>query len=124
MTDVLIVDDAVAIGQVVQQVLAFDGYTSAYVRDGSDALTWLAAHPAPRLLLVDLSMPEMDGTTFIAHVQKNPAWRTLPILVMTAEPDFAARLRDLSIAGVLVKPFDMDDLLRHVQDHAALPAAA
>jgi CheY-like chemotaxis protein len=124
LMDVLIVDDSAQIGQVVRQVLALEGYTAAHVRDGSDALAWLARHPMPRLVLVDLSMPEMDGPTFIAQVQAHPTWHTLPMLVMTAEPDFAARLRDLPIVGVLAKPFGMDDLLRHVQAHTTLPSAA
>jgi CheY-like chemotaxis protein len=124
MCDVLIVDDSLAIGLVVQQVLALEGYSAMHVRHGSEALAWLAAHRAPRMVVVDLCMPEMDGPTFIAQVQAQPAWRTLPILVMTAEPDFAARLGDLPVVGVLVKPFGMDDLLRHVQRQMALPAVA
>jgi CheY-like chemotaxis protein len=121
--DVLIVEDSLEIAEILHEVLEMEGYASAHARHGSDALAWLAAHPAPRLLLVDLAMPEMDGPTFIARVQAHPALQAIPIIVMTAERDPAAKLRGLLVRAVLAKPFPIETLLHHLGTLAIQPAA-
>ena len=72
----------------------------------------------PRLILLDLAMPEMDGFEFIAELRKSEAWRSIPVLVITAHDvseDGRARLGG-SVARILEKAsLDRDDLLREVR---------
>lgn len=124
MTDVLIVDDNADIATVLQEILALEGYSSAHADHGTAALAWLAAQPTPpRLLLVDLTMPEMDGPTFIAHIQETAALRAIPIVVMTAERNPTAKLGGLPVLALLAKPFDIDELLGHLRGLAEQHAA-
>ena len=124
MVDVFIVDDSAEIAQMLQIVLELEGYSSAWAQHGSEALAWLRAQPsAPPLLLVDLSMPEMDGPTFIARLAELPHLRATQIVVMTADAAPAAKLRGQAVTAILRKPFEIDTLLRLV-GQTRLPAAA
>ena len=124
MVDVYIVDDSAEIAQMLRIVLEMEGYTSAWARHGSEALDWLRSQSsAPALLLVDLSMPEMDGVTFIKHLAGLPHLRATPIVVMTADMAPAHKLRGQSISAILHKPFDIDVLLNLVSQ-TRMPAAA
>ena len=125
MTDILIVDDNAEIAQMLRIVLEMEGYSVQWARHGSEALDWLRRCLAPpQAMLVDLSMPEMDGPTFIRHVGEVPALRHVPILVMSAESHPETRVRGLPVAAVLEKPFGMDALLRHIGQATAQPKAA
>ncbi len=124
MADILIVDDDDDIVQVLCELFAMEGYTAAGAAHGRAALDWLRAAPIlPRVLLVDITMPEMDGPTLIAQMAVTPALHHLPVLVMSAEYRPADYLRDLPIAGFLAKPFHLDTLLAHVEQFIA-PATA
>jgi CheY-like chemotaxis protein len=125
MIDMLIVEDNADISEMLQLVLEMEGYTAARARHGGAALAWLAAQPhLPRAMLVDLSMPEMDGPTFIRRVQEQPALRHIPIIVMTADAEPMTRLRGLPVAALLRKPFQVETLLDHLHALTAQPAAA
>ncbi len=127
MTDVLVVDDDADIAQLVRMILEMEGYSVASACHGRDALDWLASAPArPRAMLVDLSMPEMDGPTLIAHLAQTPDLCAIPVIVMTAERQPASRLKGLPVASLLPKPFHLDTLLSHVEqalDRGAAQAA-
>jgi DNA-binding response OmpR family regulator len=125
MIDVLIVDDNADIAQMLCTVLQMEGYTAQWARHGSDALAWLQqARQPPRALLVDLSMPEMDGPTFIRRLGKLPALRAIPIMVMSADPHPEMRVRELPVFAILAKPFGMEALLHHIQAAVRLPLQA
>jgi CheY-like chemotaxis protein len=124
MMDVYIVDDSAEIAQMLRIVLDMEGYTSAWAHHGDEALAWLRAQGgAPALLLVDLSMPGMDGATFIRQIMDLPHLRRTQIVVMTADNAPASRLLGLPISAVLRKPFDIDELLQLVEQ-MRMPAAA
>jgi CheY-like chemotaxis protein len=80
--------------------------------DGAEALELLDAGLRPRLVLVDLEMPRMNGWAFVRRLEELPAFSTLPIIVMSgiAAPGFAPpRKND---AGFLRKPLEPAELLR------------
>jgi two-component system response regulator CpxR len=126
MTDILIVDDDAAITELIQEVLEMEGYVVATAPHGRAALDWLTAAPTPpRALLVDISMPEMDGPTLIARTREMPALSTMAVVVMTAERRPQHRLHGLPVAGIITKPFHLDALLAHISEavnHTALAA--
>ena len=61
------------------------GYAADAAVDGRSGLDWLAAHPAPSLILLDLMMPEMDGFEFLRELRKRPAHADVPVIVVTAK---------------------------------------
>jgi CheY-like chemotaxis protein len=113
---VLVVDDDADIRDAVREVLEEAGYTTLEASHGREALELLQrAEVKPRLLLLDLMMPTMDGWQLRARLLEDPALATLPIVIMTAH---AGVLRAVASAQpptpVLSKPIDVDRLLELV----------
>ena len=61
------------------------GYVAHAAVNGRSGLDWLADHPAPSLILLDLMMPEMDGFEFLRELRKRPAFTDVPVIVVTAK---------------------------------------
>ena len=80
---VLIVDDDEEHRQLVRTILEAQGWVVREAANGRLALDALAS-ALPDIVLLDLMMPEMDGFQVVATLQDNPAWRDVPIVVVTA----------------------------------------
>jgi two-component system, chemotaxis family, chemotaxis protein CheY len=113
---ILIVDDDPSIRQVVQEILDLEGYQTAVAEDGAQALSVLMTYPA-RLILLDMRMPVMDGWTFVRRLRDQG--NTTPIVVMTAASDASSWAAEVEAAGVLPKPFELDEILTTVERHFA-----
>jgi two-component system, chemotaxis family, chemotaxis protein CheY len=113
-TCVLVVDDDLDIREIVQEILEAEGFKVATARDGNDALVYLASAPPPGLILLDLSMPIMDGATFCLRRAGDPRLAAIPVVVFSAAANIAERVRALDIAGYVRKPLRMDELLKTV----------
>jgi CheY-like chemotaxis protein len=73
----------------------------------------------PELILLDLMMPEMDGFEFLEELRKNEAWKSIPVIVVTAKDLTAADRQRLngSVEKILQKgAYNRDELLREVRD--------
>jgi CheY-like chemotaxis protein len=121
MPHILIVDDDEAIRELLTVVLREEGY-EATGATSVEAIRAALARP-PDLILSDWLMPELDGPHLAALFRAVPALASTPLVIMTA---FAARLaeahfRAYTIAHVLRKPFDVDELLAVVRQFAPLP---
>jgi CheY-like chemotaxis protein len=111
---VLVIDDDPDIRETLSVVLETYGYTVTSKADGADALAWLRSEPKlPRLILLDLMMPNMNGIEFRAAQLADPALASIPVVVMTGAPSVS---RDPALAGldVLVKPIALKTLLAQV----------
>ena len=76
--------------------LASMGYAADAAVDGRSGLGWLAAHPAPSLILLDLMMPGMDGFEFLRELRQRQALVDVPVIVVTAKELTAEDVRILS----------------------------
>lgn len=112
MKTILLVDDSTTLLMSMQAILTRSGYAVETATSGDAALKKLATLK-PNLLISDLNMPGMDGITLIKEVKKNPAFRFLPVLMMTTESQQSKRMeaRSAGATGWLVKPVNPDDLL-------------
>lgn len=106
---VLVVDDDDELADAVRQVLRDAGYSVATVRHGAAALE-LVRHIAPDLILLDLSMPIMDGWSFVAQYRRT-AHESARIVLLTANAHAAEIARTLGADGYITKPFDVEDLV-------------
>lgn len=106
---VLVIDDDDALAEVVRQVLREAGYSVATVRHGAAALE-LVRHVAPDLILLDLSMPIMDGWSFVAQYRRM-AKESARVVLLTANPQAQEIARTLGADGYITKPFDVDELV-------------
>jgi hypothetical protein len=89
----------------------------ALAANGREALA-AVAEATPRLILLDLMMPEMDGFEFVAKLREREGWRSIPILVITAKdvtPEERERLEG-RVARILQKGgYGREDLLAEIR---------
>jgi len=111
---VLVVDDDEAIRETIKEVLQEQGFSVATARNGAEALAWLRASTAPALILLDLSMPMMDGQTFRQEQRKDPLLAPIPVIAISAAAGLAEKVRPMQIDGYLRKPMALDDLISTV----------
>jgi len=112
---ILVVDDSEDMRDLLQRLLERAGYRVVVAEDGQASLTQAKLHH-PDLVLMDLSLPDMDGWEAAAHLRKMPEFRTMPILAVTAHVSAReeARARAAGCTAHLGKPFDTRVLLQEV----------
>ncbi len=119
---ILVIDYEPTIVDLLIEILTDAGYVAYSVPPGAPALTAIARHP-PALLLLDVQRPDKDGAALIARVREVGS-ATMPIVMMTTAPRAIDPLIVPESIELLVKPFDLDDLLacvaRHVQPAQAV----
>jgi two-component system chemotaxis response regulator CheY len=116
---ILIVDDDESIRQIVRICLSDEGYEVFEASNGQVALNMLT-EIAPMLILLDLRMPVMDGWEFAKRYERIPGPRA-PVVAFVAALNAEQDCADLDAAGILAKPFDLDDLLRAVRNLLPMP---
>ena len=112
--DVLIVDDSAAIRKILQRVLLQAEVPVGKVHeagDGLEALKILKSNTVG-LVLSDINMPNMDGLEFLTTVRAEPAWRDLPILMVSTEGTQAKVLEavERGASGYVRKPFTVEQI--------------
>jgi CheY-like chemotaxis protein len=117
---VLVVDDTDTARDVVERILRFHGVNAFGARNGFEALS-LLDQIHPDLVLLDVSMPEMDGLTVLERIRENPRWRGMPVVMMTAidDAESVGKAFRLGACEYLVKAdFTVPKMLEVVQRHA------
>ena len=122
MPKVLIIDDAPATRNSLSRVLRKEGYDAVAVADGLQALGTAGSHP-PDAIVLDLSMPHMNGLEVLERLRQNPLWRSIPVLVFSGMADAAAkRAGELGAAEVLQKgPVTVPQVLEKITALTAAP---
>ena len=118
MKRILIVDDEVDICQVVQASLEeFGGWQTVLAHSGKEGLT-VAQSETLDAILLDVSMPVMDGFEMFEQLQGKVATQAIPVILLTSKVLARDRERfaNLSIAGVITKPFNPLTIWQQVAD--------
>lgn len=112
---ILIVEDDGPIRETVAELLEDEGYEVECAVNGADALARLERSDVPSLILLDLTMPVMDGWSFRATQRRDPRLALIPTVVVTAGSVGDPRDADeLAPAAFLPKPFDVERLIATV----------
>ncbi|MEO8289074.1 MAG: response regulator [Chloroflexota bacterium] len=109
---ILVVDDDPYLLSLIAEVLESDGYAVRVANNGAEALK-IANALEPRLVLLDVHMPVLDGWGFVKAMRKTGI--TFPIVIMTGSIDAARWTSALRADDYLGKPFQMDELLAVVE---------
>jgi Response regulators consisting of a CheY-like receiver domain and a winged-helix DNA-binding domain len=111
---ILVVDDDPGISDSLDRALRREGYEVAMAGDGEAALEAVAESP-PDAIILDVSMPKLDGLSVCRELRKNGS--RLPILVLTARHSLGDRVAGLDAGAddYLVKPFALEELLAHLR---------
>jgi CheY-like chemotaxis protein len=122
---VLVVDDDVAVRQLLRRMLEPEGYAVVEAENGRVALERLR-EMKPSVILLDLMMPEMDGFEFVSECRRHEAGRGVPIVVITAK-DLTREDRDRlngSVEKILQKgTHSREQLLAEVRELVAASIA-
>ena len=119
--DVLIVEDDPPTRELLSRLLESEGWQVATAENGRVALDALERR-IPSLILLDLMMPVMDGCQFATELRRQPRWREIPVIVLTAKDLTAEDRRMLNgdVQGVLQKgALSREELLREIHDRMA-----
>ncbi|MGI4977732.1 MAG: ATP-binding response regulator [Janthinobacterium lividum] len=100
--DVLVVDDDADMRQRLRTVLERDGWTVAEAGDGAEAIR-MVLHSPPRIVLLDLTMPVMDGFAFLHRLRETPGCSDLPVVVLSARDISAAEQEELTEADCVLR---------------------
>ncbi len=113
MIRVLVVDDEPQLLRAMRINLSARGYEVAVAGDGAGALDAAAKH-LPDVLVLDLGLPDMDGTEVIAGLR---GWTKVPILVLSGRADSADKVDALDAGAddYVTKPFSMDELMARLR---------
>lgn len=114
---VLVVEDDHDVREAVGDALRAEGYGVTCTTNGREALDYLHGAGPPRLILLDLRMPVMDGWEFMDAVGKDQSLAAIPVVLLSADRDLGRRARELHAAAYIEKPVDLDMLLSTVQRH-------
>lgn len=106
---ILVIEDNIDLRESVAEWLASEGYDVATAENGAEAIAG-ATQDRPALILLDLTMPVMDGLTFLAKQPTVAPLAGVPVIITTAI-DFPAGPRPSTVQAVVAKPFSMRALL-------------
>ncbi len=111
---ILVVDDEPAIRRTLRTNLLARGYDAVAVESGEEALSYVAEHGFPQLIILDLMLPGLSGLDVCRTLR---AESSVPILVLSARGEERSKVRaiDLGADDYLTKPFGMDELLARVR---------
>jgi CheY-like chemotaxis protein len=126
VSTVLVVDDMPIFRDPIAASLRLAGYETLCAADGAAALA-LARVRRPDAVLLDVSMPVMDGFAFLRDLRRDPTLADVPVILLTAASDrkFVIEAGRLGVKDYLLKSrFSLADLLSRVRKYAAPGAAA
>ena len=111
---ILVVDDEFSVAEVIQSALSDAGHDVVMAVNGRQGLQRLG-QKTPDLVLVDFMMPIMDGPAMLRAMKQDPAYRKIPVVVMSSLPENAVvRAAGGLYASFLRKPFKLAEIVNTV----------
>lgn len=114
-TTILVIDDDAAGADLVCRMLAREGLHAVPATNGKEGLQ-LARELRPRLILLDVLMPSVDGWTVMAQIKSDPALESIPVVMISIADNREVGLA-LGAADYLLKPVDQDVLAESLRKH-------
>ena len=111
MSKILVIDDDLAINELIKVNLELSGHTIFQAFEGTTGFA-LCKQELPSLVILDVMMPEVDGFTVAQRIRKNENTKDIPILMLTALSQINDKVNGFNIGvdDYLVKPFEMEEL--------------
>jgi DNA-binding response OmpR family regulator len=116
-TTILIVDDQPDNREMLATLLGDEGYRTLQAASGMEAMDQIALE-SPQLILLDVSMPDMDGYAVATLLKADPKTNGIPIIMVTAHTGRGAHVVGLhtGVEDYLTKPVDAPELLLKVRN--------
>ncbi|HVM57685.1 MAG TPA: response regulator [Gaiellaceae bacterium] len=113
---VLIVDDDARNRKLARDVLGFAGFDTLEAATGEEAIA-LAGERLPDVVLMDLRLPDLDGSEALRRLKAERATAHIPVVALTAVTGAREALNDAGFAGTIEKPIDVRDFPNQVRRH-------
>jgi two-component system cell cycle response regulator len=112
---ILSVDDSRTIRMIVTRAFKSYDATICEAGNGEEGLT-VAAREMPDVIILDVTMPVMDGVTMLTKLKENPLLKSIPVIMLTAESgrENVLHIAKLGVRDYLVKPFKEEQLIEKV----------
>jgi two-component system chemotaxis sensor kinase CheA len=122
---IMIIEDSVDMQVLLKTVLESKGYNAVFSSNGEDALDLLeSCTDLPKVILLDLQMPIMDGYTFLEARRKISKLQNIPVIVMSGNDEapahFRATISDGGASEVLLKPVNMKSVIEAIERNSYL----
>jgi PAS domain S-box-containing protein len=119
--DILIVDDETANLKLLKELLSREGYQVRPADRPQLAINSALAQP-PKLILLDVKMPEMDGFEVCKRLKQDKRTRDVPVIFISALQEAEDKVRGFEVGGVdfITKPFQEQEVLARVRTHMEL----
>ena len=119
---VLVADDEPHIGRIIKMKLEQGPFRVTLAYDGREALDVLEREPDIGLVLLDLMMPQLSGLDVLAHIRRDPRWRDLPCIILTAagQEQQHRQAMELGASEFLTKPFSPKKLYARTAELAGV----
>jgi len=112
---VLVVDDSPTVLSLLRATLEAHQYEVATAGDGVEALDTIR-RSAPDLIVTDSIMPGLGGFALLAVLREDAATRSIPVIMLTSDPDDPAPAGDVQPDAIIMKSAQMDPLLAQIRD--------
>ncbi len=114
---ILVVEDSPTQAELQKHLLENHGYQVSIAYNGRDALESVK-NDKPTIIISDVLMPEMDGYALCREIRGQAAFRTTPIILLTAQSTRERKLEgfECGIVEFMGKPYDADELLGRVEN--------
>lgn len=121
---ILIADDEIYMIRLLEMTFKKGGYEVVSCRDGKEALA-TAVSAQPRLIVLDIMMPGLDGLGALRQLKENPATQNIPVIILSAKGQALTKVEaeQAGAALFLPKPFSPNQLLGEAQKILNQPAA-
>lgn len=113
---ILIIDDDPDVTESLVFLLNAEGYSCATSSNGLAAIEYLEKNPLPKLILLDLMMPIMDGYQFHMVQQQDVELAQIPTILLTAGT-IDRRIEDMKIANFFPKPVPVEELMLAINQY-------
>ncbi len=117
---ILVAEDDAQRRSAVSEFLRGEGFDVVEAQNGAAGLE-AARTDAPDVLVLDLNMPQVDGSAVLEQWTASPRLRDIPVLLVSAGPKLAENAQRFEVRASLAKPFDMDVLGTVIEQLAAHP---
>ena len=116
MTKILVIDDDIAINELIKINLELQGYEVKQAFNGTEGFA-LAKQEAPELIVLDVMMPEVDGYTVAQRIRQCDEISDTPIIMLTALSQLNDKVNGFNIGvdDYLTKPFEIEELIVRVR---------
>ena len=116
MTKILVIDDDVAINELIKINLELHGYQVIQAHNGTEGFA-KAKQEEPNLIVLDVMMPEVDGFTVAQRIRQSEKISETPIIMLTALSQLNDKVNgfDIGVDDYLTKPFEIEELLVRIR---------